>query len=97
MKKTIPALLAAFALTACGGEDFDRESYGEEWPFTVDSVTTGCDAMGLPFVDAGRQGIFGITGHAVQQGYPAVAPIHIVGKSIGPFIESALAQCKKRT
>ena len=93
MRKMMLAALAALGLVGCG-QSFSQKDYGEDWPFTVEKVSVGCDAMGLPFVEADRR-TYGLTGHAVQQGYPPVAPIHIQGKSIGPFIEAALAKCRK--
>lgn len=74
MKKLILIAAAAAALSGCVGESFSRQDYGDAWPFTVDQVSVGCDAMGLPYVEANNRTTYGLTGHAVQQGYPAVSP-----------------------
>lgn len=93
MKKLFLAAVSAALLSGCSGQSLDRQSYDGEWPFTVDRVTVGCDAMGFPYVEANRI-TYGLTGHAQQRGYPAVTPIHVTGKDIGPFIQAAIAQCK---
>ena len=93
MKKLI-IIAAAVLLSACTGKTLNSKEYGTDWPFTVNEVTIGCDAMGLPYVDAGRSGTYGLTGHAVSKGYSSVAKIHIVGVSLSPFIDMALDECR---
>lgn len=73
------------------GKQFEKQD--DSWPFTVEAVSVGCDPMGLPYVDAGASGTYGLTGYAVSQGYPAVNAIHVKGKNLGPFIEDALSLC----
>lgn len=91
----ILTITTALLLAGCGNPTMTSEQYGDAWPFAADRVAVGCDAMGLPYVDAGRDGTYGLTGFAVSKGYPPVAHIHIQGKDLGPFIQIALNQCHK--
>ena len=102
-KKTFISLAAVAVLIGIGSvmpepepQPAKEKQPDPEWPFTVDRVRVGCDAMGFPYADAGRHGTFGLTGHAVNRGYPPVSHIHIEGKSLSPFIEEALSKCPTR-
>lgn len=94
MKKLMVLLLGVLAFSSVQADVFieDQIQYGDKWPFTVEQVTLGCD-RGLPYVStAGKR--YALTGAGMQR-WPKVTPIHIVGKSIGPFTEIALKACKK--
>lgn len=94
MKKSIFITVLAVSLVACSGQSFNQKDFDDEWPFTVERVTVGCDAMGLPYVEANGRTTYGLTGFAVQRGYPSVSPIHIQGKDLGSFIRAALEECR---
>tara|TARA_Y100001001_G_scaffold59284_2_gene56132 strand:- start:7940 stop:8248 length:309 start_codon:yes stop_codon:yes gene_type:complete len=87
----VASLFGAYLTFSDSGRQFEKQD--DSWPFTVEAVSVGCDAMGLPYVDAGASGTYGLTGYAVSQGYPGVSAIHVKGKNLGPFIEDALSLC----
>lgn len=91
----IAAVLAPVPALAFWGSDteYTRAEYGAEWPFTVDTIEVGCDAMAHPYVETEDRAVYGITGKSLARGYPNVSAIHIKGKDLGPFIEAALEEC----
>ena len=102
MKLKCIAVLAAglLALSACkGGLEVTQSSYGDDWPFTVESGTLKCEKTSAAVFSA--NGVdYGLNGIASSHGYAELRPIwrdnpSIPGTkvNIGDFIKLALDQC----
>lgn len=101
MKKLLfLSMIATSLIHADGSELIKKEQYGDQWAFTVDQVTIGCE-MSLPFVAVeGDHFVYGITGYAAQQIGRSIDGIwrddpKIKGLKVQlqPFIDKALEHC----
>ncbi|WP_417589220.1 DUF2511 domain-containing protein [Pararhodobacter oceanensis] len=97
---TYVLLIAAFFTSACeAGEAISAETFGDQWPLTVDSGRIDCIAPNAAvFIHNGTT--YQLNGMAQSRGYALINPIwrdnpDIPGTkiSISPLLRAALALC----
>ena len=77
-----------------------KETFGDAWPLTVDSVRVDC--IGIAAVAYHEGQTYALNGAAMSQGYARIEPLWRWNPenegyriNIHPLIESALAQCSE--
>jgi hypothetical protein len=113
VRRLLPVLAATLLAASCGGEEtaggnaerISRADFGNDWPFTVEEGTLGCDdSQGGPAVTFEAAGtVYGVNGFAKTYGYKDIEPIWrdssdpLAGPkvNIGPIIDRGLELCNQ--